>query len=66
MENIQNVTNEIELTNHSHKTHEEETKCALQFGRCWDVQDKPAKDKKISNIPHGIFKPDMNSRSLLK
>jgi hypothetical protein len=54
---------------HSHKTKEEEIECAVWFGECWNVQNKQiTKENKhgFSNTPHGVFQPDMDSRSFLK
>lgn len=34
--------------------------CALAFGPCWNVQNKPAKDKRYSNKPHGTSARDLN------
>ncbi len=46
--------------NHSHETHEEKRQCVLSFGKCWYIQDKPAKDKRISNKPSGAYAKDRN------
>lgn len=46
--------------------HESIKQCTLKFGPCWNVQNRPARDKKTSNIPSGVWKPDMDSRSFLK
>ncbi len=40
--------------------HESIKQCALKFQGCWNVQNKPAKDKRISNKPHGTGARDIN------
>lgn len=41
--------------------------CMLQFGRCWNNPPKLLKEPKgYSNTPHGVIKPDMDSRGFLK
>lgn len=46
---------------HSHKNHEEETKCSLAFGPCWQNPPRTEKTKHlIHNKPHGTSARDLN------